>query len=86
MWNAPRENWDQGWRQLRAPEEAAKPWVREGVQVLGIACWHVRVVEHSARRVVHAQVQQEWATHRKFLGPNSLRPPTNKGPRGAGQQ
>ena len=28
--------------------------------MLGITCWHVRVVEHSARRVVHAQVQQEW--------------------------
>ena len=26
------------------------------------------------------------ATHRNFLGPNSLRPPTNKGPRGAVQQ
>ena len=36
-------NWDRGWLQLQAQEEAAKPWLREGVQVLGIACWHVRV-------------------------------------------
>ena len=51
-------NWDQGWLQFQAQEEAAKLWVREGVQVLGIACWHIRVLEHSAGQVVHAQVQQ----------------------------
>ena len=33
---------------------------KRGIQVLGIACWHVRVLEHNARRVVHAQVQQVW--------------------------
>ena len=27
----------------------------------GIACRHVRVLEHNARWMVHAQVQQEWA-------------------------
>ena len=38
-------NWDRGWLQFRAQEEAAKLWAREGIQALGIACWHVRVLE-----------------------------------------
>ena len=52
--------WDWGWLQFRAQGEAAKLWVREGVQVLGLAYCHVRVFEHRAGRAVHAQVQQEW--------------------------
>ena len=54
-------NRDRGWLQSQAQEEAAKLWVREGIQVLGIACWHVRALEQNDRRVVHAQVQPEWA-------------------------
>ena len=54
-------NWDRGWLQFRAQEEAAKLWVREGIRVPGIACGHVSVLAQNARRVVHAQVQQEWA-------------------------
>ena len=50
-------NWDRGWLQFRAQEEAAKLWVREGVQAVIIIFWHVRVLEHNARRAVHAQVQ-----------------------------
>ena len=34
--------------------------VREGDQVLITVCWHIRVLERSARRAVHAQVQQAW--------------------------
>ena len=56
-----QSNWDQGRLRLRAQEEAAKLWAKEGVQSLGIACWHVRVLEQAARRGLHAQVQQEWA-------------------------
>ena len=52
-------NWDRGWLQFRAQEEAAKLWAREGIQALGIACWHVRVLEQKTRRVLHAKVQQE---------------------------
>ena len=40
-------NWDGGWLQFRAQDETAKLWVREGVQVLGIACWHVGVLERT---------------------------------------
>ena len=31
------------------------------IQVLGIACWHVGVLEHNPRWVDHAQIPQEWA-------------------------
>ena len=37
-----QRNWDRGWLQFRAQEGAAKLWVREGVQGLEIACWHIR--------------------------------------------
>ena len=40
--NRNRWDWDRGWLQLRAREEAAKLWVRAGVHGLGIACWQVR--------------------------------------------
>ena len=51
-------NWDRGWLQYRAWEEAAKLWARDGDQVLRMVCWHMRVLERSARRAVRAQVQQ----------------------------
>ena len=42
IFRQPQWNWDRGWLQLRAREEAAKLWVRAGVHGLGIACWQVR--------------------------------------------
>ena len=36
-------NWDQGWLQFRAQEEAVKLWVKERVQVLGIASSHTGI-------------------------------------------
>ena len=56
-----QSNWDRGWLQFRAQGEAAKLWVREGIPVIGIASWHIRVLEQEARRLIHTQVQQEWA-------------------------
>ena len=54
-------NLDRGWLQLWAQEEAAKVWVMEGVQVLGIACWHT----------VHT-VLDGWCTHKSSRsGPRS---------------
>ena len=60
MMRQDQRNWYRyrGWLQLWAQEEAARLWVREGVRVLGIVCWHIQVLEHNARRAVHAQVQQ----------------------------
>ena len=54
-------NWDRGWLQFRAQEEAAKLWVRERIQAQGIDCWHLRGLDHNAQQVVHAAVQQECA-------------------------
>ena len=57
---------------MRAQEEAANLWVREGVQVLGIAFWHIRVLEHNARRVAHAEVHQVWAQIVELEGPTRV--------------
>ena len=35
-------------------------WVREGGRLSSLVCWHIQVLEHNARREVHAQVQQAW--------------------------
>ena len=50
-----QSNWDQGRLRLRAQEEAAKLWAKEGVQSLGIACWQVSVlgVLHRVLGVLH---------------------------------
>ena len=38
-------NWDRGCLQFQAQEEAIKLWAREGIQALGFACWHARVLD-----------------------------------------
>ena len=72
-------NWERGWQHFRVQEEAAKLWAREGIQALGIACWHVRVLEQQPRPVLHTQAQQKWGRPllragrwAAFLGRNEL--------------
>ena len=61
--------WEQGRVRYRAQEEAAKLWAKEGGQSIGIACWHVRVLEQAARRDLHTQAQQMWARIAALEGP-----------------
>ena len=62
-------DWDQGWLQYRAREEAAKLWAREGDQVPIIVCWHMRGLEHSSRWAVHSRFQQVWTPIVGLEGP-----------------
>ena len=54
-----QRNWDRGWLQPRAQEEAVQLRVREGDQWLRIVRWHAQGPEHRARQAAHVQVQQE---------------------------